>query len=168
MSRNIKFALIAVLIAMFGLGAYYYRYQRTHLDLSEVTKLPNSKFERLNGTDYIMKSEGNKGTILAFIITDCNYCNNEMKLYKQYYSDISKKFNVYFISVEEKDVLKEYFKDFKNEYPLYTPLLDSYYELDHIYKVQLFPTIFIYDENGNLKFNGISDVKDEVIPLLNK
>ena len=129
---------------------------------SEIKKIPKVSFETLTGNSMELELSKNKALIVSFINTECMFCKAELGLFKIHYKEVSTKFNVYFISVEERGKVREYFDKYNIEdYPAYEVLIDKNHEIDKSFKVKSLPSLFVYNKDGELQkvLKGLSKIE---------
>ncbi len=112
------------------------------------TSLPNLELKLLNGSSY--KFEKGKPLVLHFWGSWCPIC----KLEANNLETVSKKYNVLTIAVNSgtDEKIKEYMKQ-KNL--TFKVVNDSNGILAKDFHIEVYPTTFIYDANGTLKFTEV-------------
>jgi len=163
MKKSKKILIAIVLLMLSGLiGASAYMLNKKNSEYAEIQTLPKLSFETLGGESIELEGPKDKGLIISFVNTDCMFCNAELGLFKKYYKEVSKKYDVYFISVEKHEKVKKHFDEYKIEdYPAYNVLLDKNYEIDKSFKVKSVPTLFVYNKKGELLkvLRGLSKIE---------
>jgi len=102
----------------------------------------------LNGTDYRVNKS--KPLVLHFWATWCSTCKLEIGNFEY----ISKEYEVLTIAVNSGDnkKLKSYLKEKGFTFPVVN---DSRGEWAKRFKIEVYPTTFIYDGNGELRFTEV-------------
>lgn len=116
-------------------------------DLSS-TQLPQVEVRLLNGTSY--KLQKGKPLVIHFWADWCKVC----KLEAQNIETLSKKYEVLTIAVNSGDDAKvqAYMKERELTFKVLNDV-DSFWAKK--FKVEVFPTTFIYDSHGELKFTEV-------------
>lgn len=112
------------------------------------TSLPNLELKLLNGSSYKLKK--GKPLVLHFWGSWCPVC----KLEAENIETVSKKYNVLTIAVNSgtDEKIKEYMKQ-KNL--TFKVVNDNKGILAKDFHIDVYPTTFIYDANGTLKFTEV-------------
>lgn len=110
--------------------------------------LPHIEVKLLNGTDYSVNKS--KPLVLHFWGTWCPTCKLEIGNFEH----ISKAYEVLTIAVNSGDnnKLKSYMKENGFTFPVVN---DSRGEWAKRFKIEVYPTTFIYDVNGELRFTEV-------------
>ncbi len=116
-------------------------------DLSS-TQLPHAEMTLLDGTSYSLKN--GKPLVIHFWATWCKVC----KLEAQNIETLSKKYEVLTIAVNsgENVAVQAYMKERQLTFKVFNDVDSS---LVKKFNVEVFPTTFIYDGKGELKFTEV-------------
>ena len=171
MTKNVKIFITIVSILIVGLvsssAILVYSKNTEYLKLQE---LPKVSFMDLEGDEVVLELTDGKGLIIAFVNTDCMYCNAELDLFKKYYDEISTKYNVNIISSESEEKVEVRFLEYGIEnFPSYRVFIDNNFEMDKTFKVNQVPTLFIYGNDGTLikVLKGLSKI-EKILALNNE
>ncbi|HIP19060.1 MAG TPA: redoxin domain-containing protein [Sulfurovum sp.] len=112
------------------------------------TELPQANITLLDGTSYTLKS--GKPLVIHFWATWCKVC----KLEAQNIETLSKKYEVLTIAVNsgEDAKIQAYMKERELTFNVFNDVDSSWAKK---FKVEVFPTTFIYDRQGELKFTEV-------------
>lgn len=118
---------------------------------------PDFELKKLNGETVSLKEFRGRTVLLSFGTTWCPYCLKEIPALK----DIHEKFGgikIIYVDVQEgKAVVDELVAG--NSIP-YTVLLDEDGKTSAAYKILGFPTVFIIDKEGVLRYKGYGIPED--------
>jgi len=111
-------------------------------------RLPQSTLTLLDGTRY--RFEPTRPVIIHFWATWCRVCNMEASNIDQ----LSKQYDVITIAVNsgEDSAIRDYMKKYDLHFKVYN---DSNGEWAKHFNVKVFPTTFIYDAKGRLRFTEV-------------
>ena len=109
--------------------------------------LPHIKAKLIDGTIFDSSTIGDRPLLINFWGTWCPVCAQEASNIES----VSKSYRVITVAVNSgsDDKIKEWMKDKGVSYPV---INDSRGSLAESFKVSIYPTIFIYDSRGKLKF----------------
>lgn len=112
------------------------------------TELPQANITLLDGTSYTLKS--GKPLVIHFWATWCKVC----KLEAPNIETLSKKYEVLTIAVNsgEDAKIQAYMKERELTFNVFNDVDSSWAKK---FKVEVFPTTFIYDRQGELKFTEV-------------
>ncbi|MBC7887995.1 MAG: TlpA family protein disulfide reductase [Ferruginibacter sp.] len=88
--------------------------------------------------------------VLVFFNPDCDHCQKETKELLAYKEEL-KAIQILMVSSAPYSEIKDFYKSFGlSSMPNIKLGHDAKYKLSAIYKLSTFPSIFVYDQNGNL------------------
>lgn len=102
-----------------------------------------------------------KIVVINFWATWCEPCKVEMPFFEELYSDSQKQLEILAINFDEP---QQKVQEFADEYNLSFPvLLDPGARVQEIYRVRGYPTTYILDENGIIRYHHIGLITEEQI-----
>ncbi len=102
-----------------------------------------------------------KIVVINFWATWCEPCKFEMPFFEKLYSNPQKQLEILAVNFDEP---RQKVQEFAEEYNLSFPiLLDPGASVQEIYRVRGYPTTFIVDENGIIRYHHIGLITGEQI-----
>jgi len=143
--KNITKEIVKGLVVLFVLSTAISYFKAPNLDFENI---PNLEVKLLDGTTYTQEKD--KPLVIHFWAKWCRVCKLEI----QNIEDLSKKYNVLTIAVNSgsNDELKSYMKEKNLSFKVINDI-DSKWAKK--FKVEAFPTTFIYNSRSELKFTEV-------------
>ena len=143
--KNIAKEIAKGLLILFVLSTAMSYFKSPNLDFENI---PNLEVKLLDGTTY--KQEKDKPLVIHFWAKWCKICKLEI----QNIEELSKNYNVLTIAVNSgsNDELKSYMKEKNLSFKVINDI-DSKWAKK--FKVEAFPTTFIYNSKSELKFTEV-------------
>ena len=120
-----------------------------------------------DSTQFTRENLKKKSSVFIVFSPDCEHCQHETK---DLLSNIDKfkKSQIIMVTYLPYEEMMQFYKDYKiAEYPMITMGRDAKFFFPVFYRVSSFPSIFVYDKNGNLtqSFEGTTSI-DKIVAAL--
>jgi len=117
---------------------------------------PAVELSTLSNEDYRLENYRNKVYLVHFWATWCTPCVKELPELSGLQHDFDpNNFQIIAIAADSHKAVREFLK--KNQMAL-QPLIDQYGNAIHHYKAQAFPTTFLIDQKGMVRYQAIGQV----------
>jgi peroxiredoxin len=143
---------------------------KARIGLNQGDEAPGFKLKDIDGREVSLSDYRGKTVVLNFFGVWCPYCKEEMPDFVKVYNEYKAK-NVELIVVDyndSKSALTNYLK--LNNFDI-KPLMDTRSEVVSLYQISGFPTTYILDGNGIIRFSApgampegmLADVLDTIL-----
>lgn len=171
MRRKFAFTLLLVVLAAIGFLGYsiYDRLEEKQAVEKRIATLPEFELVTLEGQSVNSnETAAQKFLVLTYFNTGCEFCQAEIRSMQQY-RDLQEKSNIYLISDESPNVLKQFVKEFELDSVQNMEVYwDSSRAVKGIFGITGVPSTFIYDADGRLVKSFKGETKAEVLYALVK
>ena len=139
---------------------------KSNLAIGKDAIAPNFKLKDLAGnTVTLSKYKGKQDVLLFFWTTWCPYCRKELKVLDEKHAELTKAgIEILIIDVGESAYKVDNF--IKAQQITYRVLLDKDQSVAKEYRLLGFPTYFIIDKKGYIRFTGFSFPEEEYKDLI--
>lgn len=167
---NRKLILAALLLGVGGLIAWLlwqtlHRVEKKQQIAATVQHLPNVPLLALDSTSFsLAEAVGNQAAVLFFFHPDCEHCQSEARQIQENVEEL-KAVKLIWISYENLDRLREFDEEYKltGSFPQLVMAKIEPVVANEKFGLRTFPTVFIYDAEGNLAKKYTGETKIEAI-----
>ncbi len=166
---KLAFFLALIGVSTFLVSMIYRKMENKKVVAKNTKKLPATQVKGLDSKSFTIENSNNFFKVLVFFNTECEHCQNEAANIKKHIADFEKT-QMTFISVEPLENVKK----FATKYQLtaYSNIKFAHMEAIESSKqfgISSFPTIFIYNKEGELLKQYKGETKIEaILKLINQ
>lgn len=123
------------------------------------SRAPNFELQGIGGDTFNLVEMQGRIVVLNFWATWCAPCKVEMPLLEEIYQDNSARLQVLAVNFDEpRQVVTEFARELQLSFPI---LLDPGGVVQDLYRVRGYPTTFILDESGIIRFHHIGLLRED-------
>lgn len=166
--KNIKLIIVISILLVSAIMLFHIIMKiKNNKEISHnLREIPEFRLQRVFKDGYFTNDslfKNNNSVLIIYFNTECKYCNYQIRYINEQLVKF-KDFQVLLISIEEPDILKQYFttSDLINRDFIYI-LFDKEMQFERVFGKCPFPTSFIYNRNKELVKIFKGEVKVEAL-----